>query len=114
MGDKGLEVEVLQMFARQARRALHDMVGADASGVVAVAHRLKGASRFLRPRRSWKSMGTTRLRSRLSPPLSLKRRTSSISSAAKTIDSWPAAPVEQPLAPRIVDVDRLLSEDSAP
>ncbi len=44
MGDKALEIEVLQMFARQARRALHDMVGADAAGVVAAAHRLKGAA----------------------------------------------------------------------
>jgi len=44
MGDKSLEVEVLQMFARQARRALHDMVGADASATAAVAHRLKGAA----------------------------------------------------------------------
>ena len=44
MGDKALEVEVLQMFARQARRALHDMVGADPEATVAVAHRLKGAA----------------------------------------------------------------------
>lgn len=44
MGDKSLEVEVLQMFARQARRALHDMAGVDAAATVAVAHRLKGAA----------------------------------------------------------------------
>lgn len=44
MGDKGLEIEVLQMFARQARRALHDMTGVDAAAVGAVAHRLKGAA----------------------------------------------------------------------
>jgi len=44
MGDKSLEVEVLQMFARQARRALQDMTGMDAATTVAVAHRLKGAA----------------------------------------------------------------------
>ena len=44
MGDKSLELEVLQMFARQARRALHDMAGADLAGTVAAAHRLKGAA----------------------------------------------------------------------
>lgn len=44
MGDKTLEVEVLQMFARQARRALHDMVGADGAATAAAAHRLKGAA----------------------------------------------------------------------
>ncbi|MFB9952595.1 Hpt domain-containing protein [Rhizobium puerariae] len=44
MGDKALEVEVLQMFARQARHALQDMAGADAAATVALAHRLKGAA----------------------------------------------------------------------
>jgi HPt (histidine-containing phosphotransfer) domain-containing protein len=44
MGDKSLEVEVLQMFARQSRRALQDMAGADAATTSAVAHRLKGAA----------------------------------------------------------------------
>jgi HPt (histidine-containing phosphotransfer) domain-containing protein len=44
MGDKALEVEVLQMFARQARRALQDMSVTDASAVVAAAHKLKGAA----------------------------------------------------------------------
>jgi HPt (histidine-containing phosphotransfer) domain-containing protein len=44
MGDKNLEVEVLQMFARQARRALHDMASADGTQVIAAAHRLKGAA----------------------------------------------------------------------
>ncbi len=44
MGDKALEIEVLQMFARQARRALQDMAGADAVATAAVAHRLKGAA----------------------------------------------------------------------
>ncbi len=44
MGDKSLEVEVLQMFARQARRALQDMTGTDAKATSAVAHRLKSAA----------------------------------------------------------------------
>ena len=44
MGDKALEVEVLQMFARQARRALQDLAGADMVATVAIAHRLKGAA----------------------------------------------------------------------
>ncbi|WJR66704.1 Hpt domain-containing protein [Neorhizobium sp. CSC1952] len=44
MGDKGLEIEVLQMFARQARRALQDIAGADAATAAAAAHRLKGAA----------------------------------------------------------------------
>lgn len=44
MGDKALEVEVLQMFARQARRALQDLAIADTTATVAIAHRLKGAA----------------------------------------------------------------------
>jgi HPt (histidine-containing phosphotransfer) domain-containing protein len=44
MGDKTLENEVLMMFARNARRALQDMTGAEASTVAATAHRLKGAA----------------------------------------------------------------------
>jgi HPt (histidine-containing phosphotransfer) domain-containing protein len=44
LGDKTLEIEVLQMFARQARRALHDIASADSAYVVAAAHRLKGAA----------------------------------------------------------------------
>jgi HPt (histidine-containing phosphotransfer) domain-containing protein len=44
MGDKTLEIEVLQMFSRQARRALHDMATTDTDAVVAAAHRLKGAA----------------------------------------------------------------------
>lgn len=43
-GDKTLEAEVLQVFARQARTALHELAGADAKGVKATAHRLKGAA----------------------------------------------------------------------
>ena len=44
MGDKTLENEVLIMFARNARRALQDMTGADAAGVAMTAHRLRGAA----------------------------------------------------------------------
>lgn len=44
MGDKALEVEVLQIFARQARKALLDMADADNAEIVAAAHRLKGAA----------------------------------------------------------------------
>ena len=44
MGDKSLEVEVLQMFACQARRALQEIAGAEPAAVVAAAHRLRGAS----------------------------------------------------------------------
>lgn len=45
MGDKSLEIEILQMFSRQARRALHEIAVADAAGTVAAAHRLMGAAR---------------------------------------------------------------------
>jgi HPt (histidine-containing phosphotransfer) domain-containing protein len=45
MGDKALEIEVLQMFARQARKALQDMSVGDGKAVVAAAHRLKGAAK---------------------------------------------------------------------
>lgn len=44
MGDKSLETEVLQMFARQARRALQEMASGEPSVVSAAAHRLKGAA----------------------------------------------------------------------
>jgi HPt (histidine-containing phosphotransfer) domain-containing protein len=44
MGDKDLENEVLQMFARQARKTLQEIAGADAPAVIAAAHRLKGAA----------------------------------------------------------------------
>jgi HPt (histidine-containing phosphotransfer) domain-containing protein len=45
MGDKALEAEVLQMFARQARQLVHEMMNADAPRIVAVAHRLQGAAK---------------------------------------------------------------------
>ncbi|CDI08240.1 Hpt domain-containing protein [Agrobacterium pusense] len=44
MGDKDLEIEVLQLFSRNARAALHEMAGAGDTGVKATAHRLKGAA----------------------------------------------------------------------
>jgi FOG: HPt domain len=44
MGDKSLEIEILQVFARQARRALQEMSGPDRTVVLAAAHRLKGAA----------------------------------------------------------------------
>ena len=42
MGDKLLEV--LQMFARQARQLMKELSSADADATVATAHRLKGAA----------------------------------------------------------------------
>jgi HPt (histidine-containing phosphotransfer) domain-containing protein len=44
MGDKALEVEVLQMFARQARACLHELSSGDTKKIAAAAHRLKGAA----------------------------------------------------------------------
>jgi HPt (histidine-containing phosphotransfer) domain-containing protein len=44
MGDKTLELEVLQMFARQARACLHEMSSGDVKAVTSAAHRLKGAA----------------------------------------------------------------------
>jgi HPt (histidine-containing phosphotransfer) domain-containing protein len=44
MGDKTLELEVLQMFARQARACLHDISSGDLKAVASAAHRLKGAA----------------------------------------------------------------------
>jgi HPt (histidine-containing phosphotransfer) domain-containing protein len=44
MGDKLLEIEVLQMFARQARQLMKELSSADADVTVASAHRLKGAA----------------------------------------------------------------------
>ncbi|RWX75498.1 Hpt domain-containing protein [Neorhizobium lilium] len=44
MGDKDLENEVLQMFARQARKSLQEIAGAEPAAVTAAAHRLKGAA----------------------------------------------------------------------
>ncbi|KQV81665.1 Hpt domain-containing protein [Rhizobium sp. Root1220] len=44
MGDKALEIEVLQMFARQARACLSEIASGEAKTVAAAAHRLKGAA----------------------------------------------------------------------
>lgn len=44
MGDKALEIEVLQMFARQARSCLSEIGSGETNRVVAAAHRLKGAA----------------------------------------------------------------------
>lgn len=44
MGDKLLEIEVLQMFARQTRQLMKELSSANADVTVATAHRLKGAA----------------------------------------------------------------------
>jgi HPt (histidine-containing phosphotransfer) domain-containing protein len=44
MGDKLLEIEVLQMFARQTRQLMKDLSSEDADTRLATAHRLKGAA----------------------------------------------------------------------
>jgi HPt (histidine-containing phosphotransfer) domain-containing protein len=44
MGDKGLELEVLQMFARQARASMKDLASTEGDARAAVAHRLKGSA----------------------------------------------------------------------
>ena len=44
MGDKALELEVLQMFARAARESMKDLAACDGAARVAVAHRLKGSA----------------------------------------------------------------------
>jgi HPt (histidine-containing phosphotransfer) domain-containing protein len=43
-GDKNLELEVLQMFARQARNCMAEMSTAATDNVTQIAHRLKGAA----------------------------------------------------------------------
>lgn len=44
MGDKGLEMEILQLFARQARQATAEIGVGDADACREAAHRLKGAA----------------------------------------------------------------------
>lgn len=44
MGDKVLELEVLQMFARQARESMKEIAGSEGPARAAVAHRLKGSA----------------------------------------------------------------------
>jgi HPt (histidine-containing phosphotransfer) domain-containing protein len=45
MGDKALELEVLQMFARQARESMKALADAEGAARAALAHRLKGSAR---------------------------------------------------------------------
>ncbi len=44
MGDKALELEVLQMFARQARESMKELAASEGAVRAAVAHRLKGSA----------------------------------------------------------------------
>ncbi|HXV31383.1 MAG TPA: Hpt domain-containing protein [Sinorhizobium sp.] len=44
LGDKGLEIEILQLFARQARKAMAEILDGDADWRGQAAHRLKGAA----------------------------------------------------------------------
>lgn len=44
MGDKGLELEVLQMFARAARESMKELAVSEGQVRAAVAHRLKGSA----------------------------------------------------------------------
>lgn len=44
MGDRTVELEVLKIFARQARQCLAELSVADQDGKIATAHRLKGAA----------------------------------------------------------------------
>ncbi|MCM2455028.1 Hpt domain-containing protein [Rhizobium sp. CG4] len=44
MGDKDLEIEILQLFARNTRVILHELADADHAKIVALAHRLKGSA----------------------------------------------------------------------
>lgn len=44
MGDKLLEIEVLQMFARQARQLMKELASGNTAARAATAHRLKGAA----------------------------------------------------------------------
>lgn len=45
MGDKAVETEVLQLFARQARESLKDITQLNVGERKAIAHRLLGAAR---------------------------------------------------------------------
>lgn len=44
MGDRSVELEVLKVFARQARQCLVEFSNADRDSMIATAHRLKGAA----------------------------------------------------------------------
>lgn len=59
MGDKALEIEVLQLFARQARKVMKEITDGDVNGRAQAAHQLKGphslsapSTSLLRPARS--------------------------------------------------------------
>ncbi|KXG86544.1 Hpt domain-containing protein [Agrobacterium bohemicum] len=44
MGDKELEIEILQLFTRNARTLLHDLATANEIEMKGIAHRLKGSA----------------------------------------------------------------------
>ena len=44
MGDKALELEVLQMFARHARESMKELAATEGDARAAAAHRLKGSA----------------------------------------------------------------------
>ena len=44
MGDKALELEVLQMFARHARESMKELAATQGEARAAAAHRLKGSA----------------------------------------------------------------------
>ncbi|MCP8893600.1 Hpt domain-containing protein [Shinella daejeonensis] len=44
LGDKALELEVLQLFARQARASMKELSGSSGAARAAAAHRLKGSA----------------------------------------------------------------------
>ena len=44
MGDKALELEVLQMFARHARQSMQELARFEGEARAAIAHRLKGSA----------------------------------------------------------------------
>jgi HPt (histidine-containing phosphotransfer) domain-containing protein len=44
MGDKALELEVLQMFARHARESMKELAATEGEARAAAAHRLKGSA----------------------------------------------------------------------
>ncbi|MES5096823.1 Hpt domain-containing protein [Agrobacterium sp. BA1120] len=44
MGDKELEIEILQLFTRNARTLLHELAAGNDIEMKAIAHRLKGSA----------------------------------------------------------------------
>lgn len=47
MGDKALELDVLQLFARQARQCVKELGDGDRDLRISAAHKLKGAARAI-------------------------------------------------------------------